>query len=502
MQDVATAHSAAQGWTFERYLAAGAGWFVRSHYIEYLRPAFLGETLAVHTWVSGFTPRSSPRRYLFVRDADQVPVAQAETLWVFVDFATGRPVRIPGDVEAAFPVVPDDDPELQALRAAGRIVGDRAMPLVRDAGCSAGRRAGQGVEPGGQRVDARGERRRFPAPGRAPRRRARAVPPRRARSCRRSRRRARPRIRERRAGAVRCRRRAGRRSARAPWRTPARRTRAASARGRAASPPAPASPSAATRLSQRDGSARNDGNRERRERAASGRARRRAAASSRSGPDRSTRNAVATGPTATHERCARRAPPGARAPRPRARARGWRARRPVASLGSWIGGPGRRGLRRLDLLDAGEQPARPSRRPAWSGSRSRRAASAGRAVLAQRAGEADAGPVVAALGLRPRAPRRRARRSRSGDARRALSSSRVDLGEHRRRHHVGQHLAVAAVVRRLQADELQLRLRRRTPRRRTRPAAGARTPADGPASRPSPVRPALSRARTGAGCVS
>jgi acyl-CoA thioester hydrolase len=115
MQDVATAHSTAQGWTFDRYIAAGAGWFVRSHSIEYLRPAFLGDTLAIHTWVSGFTPRSSPRRYVFVRDDDGASVASAETLWVFVDFATGRPVRIPADVEAAFPVVADDDPELVAL---------------------------------------------------------------------------------------------------------------------------------------------------------------------------------------------------------------------------------------------------------------------------------------------------------------------------------------------------------------------------------------------------
>jgi acyl-CoA thioester hydrolase len=120
MQEVATAHSAAQGWTLERYLAAGAGWFVRSHTIEYLRPAFLGEALAVHTWVSGFTPRSSPRRYLFVRPADGAPIAKAETLWVFVDFATGRPVAIPPAVEAAFPVVPDDDPELQVLRPPSR----------------------------------------------------------------------------------------------------------------------------------------------------------------------------------------------------------------------------------------------------------------------------------------------------------------------------------------------------------------------------------------------
>ena len=110
-----TAHSTAQGWTLDRYIAAGAGWFVRSHSIEYLRPAFLGDTLTIHTWVSGFTPRSSPRRYVFVRDDDGASVASAETLWVFVDFATGRPVWIPAGVEAAFPVVADDDPELVAL---------------------------------------------------------------------------------------------------------------------------------------------------------------------------------------------------------------------------------------------------------------------------------------------------------------------------------------------------------------------------------------------------
>jgi acyl-CoA thioester hydrolase len=47
MQDVATAHSVAQGWPLERYLGIGAGWFVRSHFIEYLRPAFAGDALAI-----------------------------------------------------------------------------------------------------------------------------------------------------------------------------------------------------------------------------------------------------------------------------------------------------------------------------------------------------------------------------------------------------------------------------------------------------------------------
>jgi len=38
MQEVATAHSAANGWPMERYLQTGAAWVVRSHFIEYLRP--------------------------------------------------------------------------------------------------------------------------------------------------------------------------------------------------------------------------------------------------------------------------------------------------------------------------------------------------------------------------------------------------------------------------------------------------------------------------------
>ena len=67
MQDVAIEHSAAVGWPMARYLSLGAGWVVRSHFIEYLRPAFLGEPLAVHTWVPRFDHRSTPRKYVFLQ---------------------------------------------------------------------------------------------------------------------------------------------------------------------------------------------------------------------------------------------------------------------------------------------------------------------------------------------------------------------------------------------------------------------------------------------------
>ena len=109
MQEAATAHSIAQGWPLERYVALGRGWFVRRHTVEYLKPAFAGDALSLFTWVASFERSSSPRRYLFHRAADRAVVARAETLWVFVDFRTGSPVRIPAELRSAFEVVADDE---------------------------------------------------------------------------------------------------------------------------------------------------------------------------------------------------------------------------------------------------------------------------------------------------------------------------------------------------------------------------------------------------------
>lgn len=115
MQDIATEHSAAQGWTMERYFETGTTWVVRSHYVEYLRPAFEGEGITAHTWIRDVLARRSTRRYGFVRGSDGAVLARAETLWVFVDFTTGRPADIPEALRAAFPLVGDDAPELAAL---------------------------------------------------------------------------------------------------------------------------------------------------------------------------------------------------------------------------------------------------------------------------------------------------------------------------------------------------------------------------------------------------
>ncbi len=115
MQDVAIAHSTEVGWSMGRYLELGAGWVVRSHFIEYLRPAFADERISAHTWVPRFDQRSTPRRYLFVRDGDRVVVAQAETIWVFVDLASGRRRPIPAELLEAFDPVPEEREVRRAL---------------------------------------------------------------------------------------------------------------------------------------------------------------------------------------------------------------------------------------------------------------------------------------------------------------------------------------------------------------------------------------------------
>src|SRR3954454_6420100 len=65
MQDAAVAHADAAGCTAATLAAAGGAWVVRSHRIEYLRPAFAGDRLAVVTWVADFRRAFSLRKYEF-----------------------------------------------------------------------------------------------------------------------------------------------------------------------------------------------------------------------------------------------------------------------------------------------------------------------------------------------------------------------------------------------------------------------------------------------------
>ncbi len=105
--EAALAHSTAVGLDQAAYLARREVWVVRSHEIEYLRPALSGERLAVETRVASMAAASSVRRTRILRVSDGTELCRASTDWAFLDLGRGRPRRIPEDIRIRFPIEPD-----------------------------------------------------------------------------------------------------------------------------------------------------------------------------------------------------------------------------------------------------------------------------------------------------------------------------------------------------------------------------------------------------------
>ncbi len=109
LQEAAIAHSAAQGWPTRRYHEVGAGWVVRSHQIEYLRPAYQDDEVLVRTWVASLRGIRSLRKYHILRPSDDAVLAVAQTEWVFISFDKRTPLRVPEEIRQAFEIVADFD---------------------------------------------------------------------------------------------------------------------------------------------------------------------------------------------------------------------------------------------------------------------------------------------------------------------------------------------------------------------------------------------------------
>jgi acyl-CoA thioester hydrolase len=107
MQDAAIRHSEVSGCT-EATNKVGATWVARSHWIEYLKPAFAGQQVAVLTWVSDIRRVQSLRKYRITRPDDRVVLAEGETDWVFVDAQNGKLRSIPKEIKAVFELLPQD----------------------------------------------------------------------------------------------------------------------------------------------------------------------------------------------------------------------------------------------------------------------------------------------------------------------------------------------------------------------------------------------------------
>ncbi len=116
LQNAAIAHSDVQGWDTGKYQSQGWSWVVRSHFIEYRRPVFAGETVLVKTWVAEMKKFSSLRKYEILHSETEKLVARAETNWAFVTTETGRLIAIPEVVSSAFEIPQSSNVSLTSLR--------------------------------------------------------------------------------------------------------------------------------------------------------------------------------------------------------------------------------------------------------------------------------------------------------------------------------------------------------------------------------------------------
>jgi acyl-CoA thioester hydrolase len=93
---------AAHGWPPERMAAQGFAIILRRHQIENLASAALDDELEIATWVSNVQRASATRHYTIRRVADGASLTRVDTLGVWVDLTSGRPIRIPPEFLADF----------------------------------------------------------------------------------------------------------------------------------------------------------------------------------------------------------------------------------------------------------------------------------------------------------------------------------------------------------------------------------------------------------------
>ncbi len=97
VQEVAESHwySAAKAEYIQKYQ-----WVVLRHEIDYLKPALPGDEIIGETWIESLEGARSIRLVELKRG--DVILAKARTTWVMLDAQTGRPARVPTDMQDQF----------------------------------------------------------------------------------------------------------------------------------------------------------------------------------------------------------------------------------------------------------------------------------------------------------------------------------------------------------------------------------------------------------------
>ena len=90
------------GWPSQRMWEAGFAILPRRHRIEYRQSAVFGDEVEVATWAYDIRRATGTRHYLVTRASDSAVLARVNSLYVWVDRETLRPIRVPPVILADF----------------------------------------------------------------------------------------------------------------------------------------------------------------------------------------------------------------------------------------------------------------------------------------------------------------------------------------------------------------------------------------------------------------
>jgi acyl-CoA thioester hydrolase len=114
MQEAAIEASTALGFSPDWYNQHGVGWVVRRLSVRYFAPALYGDEVTAATWLSGLRGVRSIREYDLSLNRDGQRAARGRAEWVYMNFHTGEPTRIPDAWANAFTL--KDKPEDLGIR--------------------------------------------------------------------------------------------------------------------------------------------------------------------------------------------------------------------------------------------------------------------------------------------------------------------------------------------------------------------------------------------------
>ncbi len=100
--DTAIEHANTLGWGMSVCKNMNLAWVAKSHTIEYISPAYQDDTLLLTTWIEKVTATRITRCYECKRPEDEQLIAKASTVWVLVDYESGKPKAFPQDLKMKF----------------------------------------------------------------------------------------------------------------------------------------------------------------------------------------------------------------------------------------------------------------------------------------------------------------------------------------------------------------------------------------------------------------